>query len=180
MSGAGSGFGIGFRVPAPPGSGRHGHPRVALTDSTTYQYKVRTFDGTYASACTAWGSWYTFKADTTVPSAVPSVSSTDFTSGAWSATNSGTITFGNGGVTDLNGYWRGRSGGALPRNGLFVARLPSPWVGERRLPCQSLEGVVLGSTCCRKVHTGCLPVAMSLRWSGVSRTSVVGGWASLR
>jgi YD repeat-containing protein len=65
-------------------------PSGKLANGSTYEYRVRAFDGTDFGP---WSSgWVVFTVDTSAPAA-PVVSSTSWPSNAWSAPTSGTITW---------------------------------------------------------------------------------------
>lgn len=71
-----------------PGSWRV--PSTAgLVEGGTYEYRVRGFDGL---AYGAWSSYQPFTVDLTPP-AVPTVTSTAFPSGAWTASTSGSVSW---------------------------------------------------------------------------------------
>lgn len=80
-------------------------PSVALTNGTTYAWRARASDGTDTGA---WSNWFSFTVDKTAPNA-PTVSSAGFPAGQWSGTDgaSGTWSLGNGGSTDVIGYYTG-------------------------------------------------------------------------
>jgi RHS repeat-associated protein len=78
-------------------------PAGALTDASSYYWRVRAFDGNI------WGPWSSnceFTVDTTVPTAAPAVTSTAYPVNAWAgaAGTAGTFTFGAAGTTDIAAY----------------------------------------------------------------------------
>jgi RHS repeat-associated protein len=90
--------------------GTSGYTRAsALVNGRTYHWRMKANDGTDNSAYVPSSTtWYTFTVDTTAP-VTPTVSSTTYQSGQWGggAGTAGTFTFGNGGSTDVVGYYYG-------------------------------------------------------------------------
>ncbi|WP_277872761.1 DNRLRE domain-containing protein [Frankia sp. CcI49] len=66
-------------------------PAGVLTNGTSYQWRSRAYDGVDYSQ--AWSGWIPFTVDTTAPSAPTALTSAAWTSGGWSATTSGTISW---------------------------------------------------------------------------------------
>ncbi|CUU53959.1 RHS repeat-associated core domain-containing protein [Parafrankia irregularis] len=66
-------------------------PASVLTNGTSYQWRSRAYDGVDYSQ--AWSGWIPFTVDTTAPSAPTSLTSAAWTSGGWSTTTSGTISW---------------------------------------------------------------------------------------
>jgi RHS repeat-associated protein len=82
---------------------------TALTSGHTYQWKLKgndnTDSGVYLPSST---TWYTYTIDTTAPN-LPTTSSTTYVANQWGggAGTAGTFAFGNGGSTDVVGYYYG-------------------------------------------------------------------------
>ncbi|WP_462187811.1 MULTISPECIES: RHS repeat domain-containing protein [unclassified Frankia] len=66
-------------------------PAGVLANGTTYQWRVRAYDGTDYSQ--NWSSWIPFTVDTTVPAAPTALSSAAWPSGGWASATSGTFTW---------------------------------------------------------------------------------------
>ena len=76
-------------------------PAGTLTNGQTYEYRVRTGDG---SVFTAWSpGWVVFTVDTTAP-ALPALTSTQYADGGWGAPAAGTISFASSDSSGLAGY----------------------------------------------------------------------------
>jgi len=78
-------------------------PAGNLVNGSTYEYRVRAFDGTdYGPWSTDWATWVV---DTTAPNA-PAVSSTTWTAGTWSAPTSGTFTWSDTSTDVVSYAWK--------------------------------------------------------------------------
>jgi len=75
-------------------------PASALTNGSSYEYRVRAFDGTDYGPWSV--GWVTFTVDTTAPPA-PAVSSSAWSNGAWGAPTSGSVSWSDT-ATDLSAF----------------------------------------------------------------------------
>ncbi|WP_235498284.1 RHS repeat-associated core domain-containing protein [Frankia sp. R43] len=66
-------------------------PSGLLTNGTSYQWRVRAYDGTDYSQ--NWSTWIPFTIDTTAPAAPTALASTAWPSGGWASATSGTFTW---------------------------------------------------------------------------------------
>jgi len=102
-------------------------PAGALANGSTYEYRVRAFDGTdYGPWSSGWAIWVV---DTTAPNA-PSVASSTWTAGSWSPTTAGTMTWSDA-STDIVSYaWKLDAGN---------------WSAPTTATSQGLSGLTTGS-----------------------------------
>ena len=104
LTGGGTRIGGAIAGPAAAGSWQSTTvPAGAFAENGTYSWRVRGNDGSVNSA---WTGYCAFIIDTTVPSAMPTVSSTAYPAGQWAggANTAGSFTLGAGGVTDVASY----------------------------------------------------------------------------
>ncbi|WP_268258217.1 DNRLRE domain-containing protein [Parafrankia elaeagni] len=66
-------------------------PSGLLTNGTSYQWRVRAYDGTDYSQ--NWSTWIPFTIDTTAPATPTALASTAWPSGGWASATSGTFTW---------------------------------------------------------------------------------------
>lgn len=76
---------------SPNATGSWTVPASVLTNGTTYQWRVRAYDGVDYSQ--AWSSWIPFTVDTTAPAAPTALASAAWPSGGWGTATSGTFTW---------------------------------------------------------------------------------------
>ncbi|KJE21584.1 RHS repeat-associated core domain [Frankia torreyi] len=76
---------------SPNATGSWTVPAGVLTNGTSYEWRVRAYDGTDYSQ--AWSSWIPFTVDTTAPAAPTSLASAAWPSGGWGTATSGTFTW---------------------------------------------------------------------------------------